>query len=122
MFSKSTLSKETPDKEEIPFSFRDFIPRIKVTKGNDKHIHASTYVKRRFDKYLKSNGAHSQSHAVHMLIEENKILRQICRKVAMGINRAEEEKNTNFLIRIFDDLANPKEKQYYHAILKGCFD
>lgn len=104
------------------FSFRDFIPKIKVTRGNDKHIHASPSVKKKFDKYAKANGAYTQSHAVHMLLEENKILRQICSKLGIAIKRAVNENNVNFLIRVFVELATPEEKHYYDAILKGCFD
>lgn len=122
MITNSNISKEPINNEENLYSFRDFIPKIKVTRGNDRHIHASSSVKRKFDKYFKANGAYTQSHALHMLLEENKILRQICSKVAVGIRRAHEDNNVNFLIRVFAELATPEEKRYYDAILKGIFD
>jgi len=122
MIGTNTLVKEQPDKEENPFSFRDFVPYIKVTRENDRHIHASPSVKRKFDKYKKANGARTQSHAVNMLLEENKILRQICSKLDISIKRAVKENNVNFLIRVFAELALENEKAYYDAILQGYFD
>ena len=122
MSSNNSLSKELEDEQEIQFSFRDYLPNIKLTLKNRNTVTVSTSVKRKLIKYADNNGSHSQSHAVNMLLEENKILRQICSKVAVGINRAKKEGNVNFLIRVFADLGNPKEKQYYYAILKGCFD
>ena len=122
MSTASSISKETPKDDKNKFSFRDFIPKIKLTPQNKTQVDLAKYVKRRLTKYKNDHGARSNSHAVHMLIEENATLRQICFKLNIAIKRAREENNVNFMIRIFDELATSDEKNYYNAINKGLFD
>lgn len=117
----NVITKKEEEEEKL-FSFRDYVPNIKINKNNDNTLHISTFVKTRFDKYKRDNGARSESHAVHMLIEENKSLRQIMFKLNIALKKAENEENVDVYIVAFAHLADNKEKAHYEAIRKGLFD
>lgn len=108
--------------KQFSFSFKDYTPRIKLNRLTHKIVNVAPTVKRLIEKYKETNGAHSESHAIHMAFEEIAIQRQMLRKLNIAIKRAHKENNVNFFIRAFDDLATQQEKVYYEAIVEGFLD
>lgn len=100
-------------------SFREIMPKTKLTKINKRTIDVSSFTKKRLKKYKRDNELTSMNHVANTLLNENEMFRSLLGKMEMAQRKAITSGNPQYFIKVLYDMLSNIEKAMYEMIVKG---